>query len=306
MAKNDWKALDTGAVSNMNQPFWIASGVYNAGASRIELQITPGSIRYPNLPDLTYNEAAQSVWIANPQANQFLTLYVRPDGSFMVSGTTAQTPVPGSPRYDAEPLGRIYTGNPISTANLIGPWNTQGAGAYEERGQMTATAGGRPRMVYQAYIRQDTTPGGNGFTGYVPTLSAASGIAWLTINDGNAVNVATYLSATVQWEASGAAGSNGLLDVYPTFKVVPGFNGTWDNQALYYEHRQFTANQPPPSVSNYQLSHMSWIVPSGSYSGYALLAGNNVAGGGIGKFFVRTVLFSAMSGFYGSNSNELA
>src|ERR1035437_795966 len=127
MGKNNWVALEAGTVSKMNQPFFIASGVYNPNIGvvvpQLELQVTPGTIRFPNQAGVCANYAAQQVAIQNPQASQYLTLFIRSNNSIIVSGSALAFPTPGAPRYDAEPIGTVYTGNPINTTNLSGPWN---------------------------------------------------------------------------------------------------------------------------------------------------------------------------------------
>ena len=292
MAKNDWNAGDTLGRSVMNQPYWLASGTVGGtgdGVNDLRVFITPGSIRYPNKPALLASGQLQSFIISPAAAGKYYTYFIRSDGSFMVSGTTTQT-IPGPPRYDAEPIGTVYTGASLGT-NMIGPWNQGAFGGYEQRGQMAST---RPlHFTYRSYTTRANLNSGH--------LTAISGIAWISINDANAGQLATHLSASVTWEPSGVPAANGQLVANPAFLIGPDPILLADNSAsAAFDYRIFTTPQVG-LLGTLITSTITAIAPSGSYQGYSLLA---APGAGGATMFVRDVTFSAIAGLYGSNTNE--
>jgi len=203
MAKNDWTNDEKGLRYKMNQPFWLASGVKNG--VNLEVSLSPGSIRYPFQSALTASGQPQLLTFANPKANERYHFFMRCDGSVVNSGTSTRT-VPHPPKWDAEYLGMIHVNGAFETANLIGPWTDVEFGGYEQRGQLSSP--GRLRTVYKR--KTDKSPkqiatGAN-------SLTNASGIAWVTMNDSrvgefNPVNGDTHpgsvLYGEVEWMASG-------------------------------------------------------------------------------------------------------
>lgn len=295
--KNDWTAGQFIDRTSMNQPFWLTSGTVGGtgdGANDLRVFISPGSIRYPFKSQVVASGQLQSHIVSQATAARYYTYYVRSDGTFMVSGTSTFT-VPPPPRYDAEPIGTIYTGASLGTANLIGPWNQGSFGGYEQRGQMLSTM--PPRITYRAYTTRAILN-----SGHITTLS---GIAWLTTQDANAKNLATYVSASVTWQPSGTPGADGQFVLEPQFLI--GNNSVLlaaSLASIATDRRIFTVSQAPNGTT-FITSHISAIAPSGSYNGYLLLAGLGAGGTASATIFVRDVVFSAIAGLYASDTNEL-
>lgn len=215
MAKLDWRAGDTGTRTNMDRPFWISSGVVS-GANIIAF-ISPGSVRYLDLPYVVGSGQMQSVTFGGA-ASQRYVVFVRWSGGFMVSGTDHATLVPGAPRVDAEPVGLIHVNGALSTANLRGPWNGgtfATVGNLEQRGEMIAST--RPRAIMEHHNRAGdfnptVVPSGISFLSFsnAAVYGANEGAPLPSITDGIA------LRATIVWTASGSLQDDGSTALYVT------------------------------------------------------------------------------------------
>ena len=243
--KNDWNAGDDVTESAMNRPFWIASGVVS-GAD-LSLTISPGRIRYPYQTAVAASGGAQLLTIANAPAATYLTIFQRPSATgntFIISGTTSAA-VPLPPRYDAEPIGRVYTGASLATANLEGPWNAGAFAQYEQRGELTAQARSRA-IYYQA----------DGGTSAISSLAfplASPGTAVASVAFTEALRAAASTQkkyramyhATVSYVCSGAL-TTGNLFVTPVFALKD------DTSALLLLHSEqthrFEVAQDPDST----------------------------------------------------------
>lgn len=299
MAKNDWRSspADTGTRTNMNQPYWIASGVYNPGSSRIELTISPGSIRYPGLGNVVYSGQPQQLLLNNPQSGTYYTIFARSTlGTFIVSGTTSAT-VPFSPRYDAEYIGRIFTGASLSTANLAGPWNQGAFGGYEQRGQMGAVSA-RTRCIFSTGNAANLASLG---LMNLDTSATTSGIAFLTFAD-TALRTDTKFDGVVVWCASGLAGQQAGIQ----FDIINS-----DSQASIFRVIDVmylpVAVNPDPGPQN-KLTKVTPIVAvnnvQASNSGYRLMfTPLNTNTAGITARLLNYT-FSAVVGQYTSDTNE--
>jgi hypothetical protein len=235
--KNDWQNGDSGTRSRMNQPFWIASGTVAAGgdaAGVVRLFISPGSLRYPSGPanqvgiggpGYVFASGMQSISFGPTAAGTGYSVFVRSDGTFLVSGAAALLSPTQPPRWDAEYLGWVQTGNPSNdTAHLMGPWNDS---SKEARGQYVAITATRSRLVYQTTDGDFTSNSGPpigsiaSIAGSGPIDSVhASGIAWLQLTDNQITGQVTELRATVSVVLSGAA-SSGTRNVYGTTVPIP-------------------------------------------------------------------------------------
>lgn len=236
MAKQDWNAGDTLSRAQVNRPFFIASGVYNSVAGQIELYIGPGRMRFPiaQLVDrnnvVVYSGQTQQFVIPNPAATTAYSISVRPGATttavqvprFMVSGsslTDFRSGAVNTPRFDAEPIGTIYTGASLATANLVGPWNAGAFDPWDQRGEAPAVSAARPRMIYRS---QSTPAGSIPYAGATNTV--VSGIAHLHFQNNTSVGPQTFISAVVRYMVSGKRPGNDLGDLLyctPTFHVRP-------------------------------------------------------------------------------------
>ena len=232
MSKNDWLAGDTCTRSEMNQPYWLASGTVAAGGDAsgvVRLFISPGIMRFPTVTQPVVSQNMQSV--AFPaQGSKVYAIFMRSDGTVMVSGTDSIAALVngmGPPRWDAEFLGTVATDASVTTSNNIhGPWNSVSlpVDPVEMRGQYNAVTTGRPRAVYAdgdpPFPSIDTLNFGAGgsIDSSVSDVTIASGIGFLTMNDsGQMGDMQTILTATIRWMPSGALA--GALRLSPAFVI---------------------------------------------------------------------------------------
>lgn len=310
MAKNNWGNSDYISRSKMNQPFWVASGTVAAGGDAtavVRLFVSPGSMRFPtgirdaigtNGPGLVSNAAMSSVAFGPTIANYGYSLFVRSDGSFMISGASTTNSPSLPPRYDAECIGWVRTGNPNNTGNLLGPWNDT---TKEARGQYVAITSTVPRLVFSA-----KASGANPW----PVITTNSGLAFLSVqNPGNGGafgghSAAHELSGLVQWYASGVASSRinarfGIIGYDSLDAIVDTalFADTFDIVVASNPYAADAVNRtfafsvvvPQPTAVGYELRMYPAVAP---YAGQASL--------------VSFVKFSCKPIWYASDTNEPA
>ncbi len=277
MAKNDWIAGDTGTRTNMNLPHWLASGTYNSGSNRLEIQVSPGWWRYPQQPSLVGSGGPTQVLITAPQASTYYTLFLRGDNTYMVSGSTSSS-VPGSPRWDAEPIGTVFTGVSVSTANLKGPWNQTATGQYERRGEATAVQALVPRLIYDSRAAATLSASIGSMDATRAPIVTTSGLSFLSFGHFRPTGP-VILNAAIQWVPSGnisRAGSAAAIVVSPVFLVYNAVGGA-PGQLIYsfQDTREFGTVQNPDSGSsaNYSpcLTSFQAIDVVGSGTGYSLI-----------------------------------
>lgn len=238
MARNDWSAGDTLIRNRMNQPLWLVSGTIAgtgdaAGVARVF--IGQGIVKWNNKSAPVVTTALRSVTF-QAQANAEYEIFVRRDGSYVVSGTTtvglgAFSANVTPPRWDAEPIG-IVTTVALDTPGFSGPWNTAttSTATYEQRGQYNAIVSARPRTVY---VNRDALsdslagiPQNGTLNAAVNFYNLASGIAFVSLDDSTnqMADATTVLQASVTWVPSGAIGYGGnqRVSLCPNFIVWRG------------------------------------------------------------------------------------
>ena len=334
--KNTWQNSDTLTRWTMNQPFFLASGTVD-GSGNVTVFYSTGSMRWAHKAGLTNTEGTtpvfgqiQSVTFGPTHPSWSYALYLRPDGStILVSGHSGapNSTLPDPPRWDAEPIGVISTGSPNDTTHLGGPWNHTGFG-YEERGQYVAITAARPRLVYRQITTVGTVDGAT-----ATTTATASGIAYLSLADnstGSWADATTKLQATISYLASGgityATQHIGTATVPVQSCITPIFviwrgedssptGGCTVPVAFAYSTVQFSTSQTPDGSSP-----GSQIINTVSFHG--IPTSQTATGYGLGVYMppvapylsvsgtlppairVQNVVFSALAGLQGSDTNE--
>lgn len=302
--KNDWIDDEIGARSKMNQPCFLASGVYNSGSSKFTLYMSPGSIRFPHINSVMFSGQGYGFDIQNPKANENYWIYLRSNRTIMVSGTST-TDIPRPPRFDAEPLGKVISISSLSTANMRGPWNVGAFGGFEARGQMTATP--TQRMIY--YRNQGT---GTLSSAVHTGTTTASGIAWVYLADVvDTLALEVLLHAQVQFVISGALQS-GVLYVSPTIAIFDGDNPGAGVGPLWKQTIRATVDQPADSGGTVRGDHMfttativARATPSSTIPNYRVVVwftpAETDANVGIR---IQDIIFTALPGLYSKSFTE--
>ena len=310
MANMTWANSDTGTRARMNQPYWMVSGtVAGTGdaAAVVRVFISPGTIRFPNSLSPVSSTGLQSAVFGPTTASTAYSVFMRPDGTFVVSGNQTGFDAPTAPpRHDAEYLGYIVTGNPNNTVNLMGPWND--GGTRELRGEYVAITAARPRAVYhdlpfvgsflpKAYGSIKPDSGG---------LSTTSGLAFLSLSDSGYIGgTRTVLTATVQWVPSGAMTER----IVPTFTMWRGEDGVGTPLARWMEYD--TTNQlasgiaDPDNTGYYRTSTYTTINTGTSTSqGYGFGVFLQPIGAQQCSIRIAGLTFIARPGHQSSDTNE--
>ena len=90
--------------------------------------------------------SSQALQLVGPQASQYYALFMTAQGTIVASGFNSTANMPDSPQVNAEYIGTVFTGSPINTANLLGPWNQVAGDVLETRGYPAVTPS-RPRVM---------------------------------------------------------------------------------------------------------------------------------------------------------------
>jgi hypothetical protein len=296
MAKNNWDGGDLGTKYNMNQPLWLVSGEIEGGA-HLRVYVGPGFMRFPNRTQVVGSGQMTSFLINNVQANKELTIFVRSDGRFIVSGTGTPGVTPDCPRWDGTPLGTIATGTSIATGNLSGPWNGGVDSVSEERGMASATAVTRDRIIYdqRAANAWVTAPANaQGSIGEIGSLTY-SGISFLTFYTFKSPG-AVDLSATICWIPSGQANTT------MNWQIVRAIDDTTLVE-VRDEHWQSTGNiNPDAAGNNLMVTTLQAIDTVGSGTGYSLQG--ILSAPTVERVRINSVYFRAVPGLIASNLNE--
>lgn len=214
MSKQDWNPADIGTESKMNQPFWIGSGIVSG--NNVVLSITPGRMRYPNQTAVVFSGQPTNCTIVDAAAATYYTVFKRSSGAYVVSGSTSPT-VPGPPRWDAEPIGQIFTGASLATNNLKFPGNAGAFDLWEQRGEAPTVMASRPRAYHDSNVLNSHGAGSFPFASH-SNATTASGISYLSFVGPTEAALGVHVMARVRWVASGAL-TAGLLYVNPVFSI---------------------------------------------------------------------------------------
>lgn len=261
MAKNDWDNNEAVTRPKMNQPFFLQSGTIGGtgdAAGTLRVFISPGIMRFPNKSNPVNSVALQS--IAFPaQADTRYAVFIRSDGTFLVSGSNAAFvdfyPNITPPRHDAELIGLMQFNGAVAEANLSAPWKTGSTvlAPYEQRSQGVSTVSSRARVVATQNAGTSVGTYAAGITSVqssVNSAATASGIAWLTMADSGMSDAGTILHATVRFVCSGAiTAPNTNLIMTPVFTMYESDDGAISPFAEYPQTVVFGTNQTPDSIS---------------------------------------------------------
>lgn len=287
MGKINWRAGDVGTASAMNQPFYVQSGMVSGG--NLVLQISAGRMRFPFQGRTVVFPGAQSLQLNAVPVSTLYSLFLTGRGAIVASGHSGFVLMPDCPEPNGEYIGSVFTGNPVSTANLVGPWNMAASGHHETRGEYTAVTPSRPRLMEdQSYPR-----GGLAITQLALTSKAAlpldgdptAGAVLAQARVGQPAGTYPLVHGSVIWAPSGAltAANNGympsgLLNVGVALAVTRG--STVEYLAL--DQRQYVTPQDPDGsgVTHCQrvLSSFSAVLTTSGaddFQAYALQASVN-------------------------------
>lgn len=271
MSKNDWSNNDTITRSRVNQPFFLTSGTVGGtgdAAGTVRIFISPGILRFPTRANPVNSINLQSISFPG-QANYDYAVFARSDSTFLVSGSNAGIATfrdgVAPPRHDAEFLGIVRIGSPVSQANLTGPWNTGSTAGvpHEQRSQAAAAIASRPRAVYKQSTpgSMQVTGAGGSFPSTINSLSTASGFAWLNMADGGMNDAGTILHATVRFVSSGALSGSDLY-ITPIFSVWSSDDTMGTPVGVWPQTLRYAAAQDPDNGARGQrcIETMSFTV----------------------------------------------
>lgn len=310
--KQDWVNNDTGVVWRMNQPFWIASGGYNAGNTQLTLYVSPGRLRFPYRTKTVYSGSPQAFAVSNPTAARYYNIFMRVGGTFEISGSTTAT-IPEPIHADSEYLGQVNTGASLGVATLYGPWN-QGTvhNPYEQRGELPAVTPAQPRIYYndnRGIIKGALTASNHvGF-------STASGIGWISLSEATGAGyreTRSVFGAMVQWTPSGALENPGYMLPSGILKIAPSFGiketQSASNQVISHETYSFLQPQNPDAGNPHQQTSIIKGVSTGAYGvfgGFELIAYFNMANTSVsGGIRIVNVEFYVLPSFVPSSATD--
>ena len=256
MAKITWVAGEDGTRSNMNAPFFVQSGTVAGG--NLNLQISPGRMRFPYQGLPVVFPGSQAFQLTSVPVSTYYSMFMTAAGALVASGHSGFSPMPDSPAVNGEYIGTVFTGNPVNTANLVGPWNMAASGYHETRGDYTAVTPSRPRVMENQSYPTGTSSnvqialGPPGTTVCPFSLNVTSDpfsaftISSVTVGQPAGTYVAVH--GTVMWTISGALHQNGytpsgVLNGALALAVTRGTNVEY----ITVDGRQWTVPQDPDS-----------------------------------------------------------
>jgi hypothetical protein len=300
MAKNDWAAGDRGTKYNMNSGHWIVSGEIESGTD-LRFYVGPGRVKFPHKTQTVGSGVMTSFLASNVKAEYHYTLFLKSDGLFLVSGTPQATTneVPDSPRYDAVPLGRVFTGASVATGNLKGPWNSGVFDSFEQRGQVVSVESARQRIIYDQRSVAGWVSNPLSVNNSMGSIQAIvySGLSYLNFTNYRTPGV-TELQATICWIPSGGSSKQ----LWPFFRIQRAVDDTTLVEVCD-EKILLANNNPDASGSGLTVTHLSAVDTVVSGEGYSLEA--ITAGDAINTAMrINSVYFSARPGLRGSQDRE--
>lgn len=254
MAKITWVAGEDGTRSSMNAPYFVQSGTVAGG--NVNLQISPGRMRFPYNGLPVVFAASQPFQLMAVPVSTYYSLFLTAGGAIVASGHAGFTTMPDSPAVNGEYIGTVFTGNPVSTANLVGPWNMVASGYHETRGDYVAVTPSRPRVMENQSFPTGTSvavqiavgpPGAAAFPGSLtPQSDPTNGLMLSTVTVGQPAGTYVTVHGTVMWTVSGALHANGyqasgVLNAALALAVLRGSNVEY----ITLDSRQWVCPQDP-------------------------------------------------------------